>query len=105
MFPVDRRIAETSAVGRAAVSELLKGPTDAERLEGFTTAIPPGASLASLVISGRLATANFSALNPPGGSCAVAAVRAQIDNTLLQFDTVDEIVIKVDGNADTALQP
>lgn len=106
VFAVDRPVAETSAVGRAAINELLKGPTDSERAEGYGTAIPNGAALNSLVIGGRVATADFNArLNPPGGSCAVGAIRAQIEQTILQFDSVDSVAIQVDGNAATALQP
>ncbi|NBS41137.1 hypothetical protein EBS80_00565 [bacterium] len=106
VFAVDRQVAETSAVGRAAIAELLKGPTVAERGSGYSTAIPGAAALNSLVIGGRVATANFNEqLNPPGGSCAVTAIRAQIENTILQFDTVDSVTIQVNGDAATALQP
>lgn len=106
VFAVDRPVAETSAVGRAAINELLKGPTAEERAKGSFTAIPSGAALNSLVIGGRVATADFNELlNPPGGSCAVTAIRAQIEQTILQFDSVDSVTIQVNGDAATALQP
>ena len=85
---------------------MLKGPTESERAEGYATAIPLDAALNSLVIGGRTATADFNAsLNPSGGSCAVHTIREQIINTILQFDTVDQVVIQVNGDEASALQP
>jgi hypothetical protein len=106
VFPVERTVAKTSAVGRAALLELLKGPTAEERAQGYFTTIPKYAGLLSLVISDRTAKADFTAdLEPGGGSCAVTAIRAQIEQTLLQFETVEKVVVSVEGEAETALQP
>lgn len=106
VFPVSRTVAETAAIGRAAIAELLKGPTEEERARGYWTSIPAYAELNSLVIADRVAKADFSSgLNPGGGSCAVTAIRSQIENTIFQFDTVDTVVISVDGDSSTALQP
>lgn len=106
VFPVTRTVAETAAIGRASIAELLKGPTAEERAQGYSTSIPTYAALNSLVISDRVAKADFtSGLNPGGGSCLVTAIRSQIENTIIQFDTVDRVVISVEGDSDTALQP
>lgn len=106
VFPVERTVAETAAIGRAAIAELLKGPTGEESDAGFTTSIPAAASLRSLVIGDHVARADFSSsLEPGGGSCRVSAIRAQIENTLLQFPSVDEAAISVDGEEAEALQP
>ena len=40
-----------------------------------------------------------------GGSCRVAAIRAQITDTLKQFPTVDSVVISIDGRTEDVLQP
>jgi hypothetical protein len=104
--PVERTVAETAAIGRASVAELLKGPTEAERAEGYATSIPPYAGLNSLVIGGGMARADFtSGLEPGGGACRAAAVRAQIENTLLQFDAVESVTISVNGEVETAPRP
>jgi len=106
VFPVERTIAETAAIGRASIAELLKGPTDAELAQGYTTSIPVDTALNSLVIGDRTAKADFTrSLEPGGGSCRVTAIRSQIEETLRQFDTVDNVVISVEGNSETALQP
>jgi spore germination protein GerM len=40
-----------------------------------------------------------------GGSARVQIIRAQITQTLLQFPTVQEVQIAVEGEVETALQP
>lgn len=106
VFSVDRTVAETSAVGRAAITELLVGPTSEERAAGYSTSLSPYVALRSLVVSDGVAKVDFNEfVNPAGGSCAVQAVRSQIEHTLLQFPLVESVVISVNGNVDTALQP
>ena len=103
----DREVAETVAVGRAAVEALLAGPTEAELAEGLTTAINDGVVLQDLVIADGVATADFNAQLDEGvaGSAMVMAIRGQIEQTLLQFDTVTEVVISIDGETEEILQP
>lgn len=106
VFPAKRTVAQTSAVGRAALLELLKGPTQAESEAGYSSNLPDGVGLNSLVISEGTATADFDAgLRPVAGSCRVSAIRSSIEQTLLQFPTVADVVISVEGNVEEALQP
>lgn len=106
VFPVERTVAQTSAVGRAAIGELLRGPTAEERADGFITQIPEYAALNFLVIGDHSAKVDFTeGLEPGGGSCRVLAIRSQIEGTLLQFETVETVVISVEGNVSEALQP
>lgn len=104
---VEREVPKTQAVARAALNSLLAGPTQAETNQGLTTNIPNGVELNDIRIESGTAYADFSEeLNQVGGSCLVTAIRAQIEETLLQFPTVDDVVISVDGgNPDEALQP
>lgn len=98
VYPVSRKMAETSAVGRASVYELLKGPTAEERAAGYANQIPAGTMLKSLVISNREANADFTAgLSLASGMCRVNAARHQIEQTLEQFDTVENVSITVEG--------
>lgn len=96
----------TGALARAAVAELLAGPTAAERDRGYLTSVPEGVELRSLRIENGVAHADFDAtLNQAAGSCRVLAIRAQVERTLLRLPTVDEVVISVEGNVEEALQP
>jgi hypothetical protein len=117
--PEYRRIPYTQAVGTAALELLLAGPQQ----PGLSTAIPateevqsyPGRQpdwgdqvrLLGLTIEDGVATANFSQEMRAygGGSARVQMIRAQITRTLLQFPTVQEVRIAVEGEVETALQP
>ncbi len=107
VLPVSRKMIKTTALGRAALSELLRGPTQREVGAGFLSVIPQGTRLKSLAIQNGVARAEFS---PElelgvGGSCAVRAIREQITNTLMQFSSVKEVVISIDGRTEDILQP
>ncbi len=105
VFPVARSIAETSAIGRASLWQLLLGPTDAERSEGYSSSIPSFATVRSLVISDGVARVDFSKAVESGGSCRMESIRVQLEKTLRQFETVREIVITTEGEENAALQP
>jgi spore germination protein GerM len=91
---------------RAALAELLEGPTVAERDRGYLTNIPPDVGIRSLRVADDTAYADFDAtLDRAAGSCRVMAIRAQIEATLLHLPAVREVVISVEGNVETALQP
>lgn len=105
--PVNRTVPHTPAVGRAAIEELLKGPTPAERAMGLDSVIPEGASLRSLNIVDGVAYADFDeALQfQVGGSLRVMAIRRSITLTLLQFPAVQSVVISIHGRTEDILQP
>lgn len=105
--PVEREIPKTQAVARAAIGELLKGPTEKEKSEGFFTSINPGVKIQILTIENRIVKVDFDEQLEfqVGGSCRVAAIRAQITETLKQFSTVDSVIISIDGRTEDILQP
>ncbi|OGZ31887.1 MAG: hypothetical protein A2V69_00535 [Candidatus Portnoybacteria bacterium RBG_13_40_8] len=107
VFPVERQILKTEAVGRAALEELLKGPADSEKREGFFTSINPGVKIQSLVIENNIAKVDFDEQLEfqVGGSCRVAAISAQIRETLKQFPAVQEVIVSIDGRTEDILQP
>lgn len=107
VFPLERRITKTTAVARAAVEELLKGPTEAERGNGYFTSLNSGVSIQRLVIKSGTARVDFSAEleRAVGGSCRVTAIRSQIMQTLKQFSTVQNVIISIDGRTEDILQP
>lgn len=100
---VEREIPYTPAVGRASIEELLEGPP-----EGLSTAIKEEAELQSINIEEGTAFVDFNEKLEEGvaGSAMVMAIREQIEKTLLQFNTVDEVVISINGRTgDIILQP
>lgn len=103
---VSRAVPETRGVARAALQHLIAGPTREEWEQGYRSIVPGDVELQDITITNGVARADFSStLNRVGGSCAVTAARAQIEKTLQQFPTVSSVVISVDGDAETALQP
>lgn len=107
VFQVSREAASSGA--QQALNELLKGPTEAEKQQGLSTAIPGGTRLNRYAVENGKANADFSGelKNYGGGSAMVQAIINQIDNTVLSNDpTVKSVEITVDGvSADEALQP
>lgn len=107
VFPVEREIKKTAAVARAALEELLRGATEADKQEGFFTSINPGVKIQKLAIENKTARVDFDEQLEfqMGGSCRVAAIRAQITQTLKQFPTIENVIISIDGETETILQP
>lgn len=107
VFPVERSVPKTAAVARAALEELLKGPTNGEKNNGYFTSINPGVKIQSLTIANGTAKVDFSDTleRAVGGSCRVAAIRAQITETLKQFPTVKNVTISINGRTEDILQP
>ncbi len=107
VFPVDRIVEKTSAVGKVALEELLKGPKQIEKGKGYETSINPGVQINSLTITGGIARVDFNDALTAGvaGSCRVGMIRLQIKQTLKQFPSVKSVVISVNGRTEDILQP
>lgn len=107
VFPVQREIEKTAAVGRAALNELFKGTTEQEEDAGYFTNINEGVEIQSLSIKNKVAYVDLNSKlqEGVGGSCKVSAIRSQITETLKQFSTVDSVVISIDGQSEDILQP
>lgn len=106
-YPVNRRLERSADPLQTALAALLEGPTDAERQKGYFTVLPAGTRLRSLELSDDgVARADFSAaLEDSAGSCAVLAIRSQITQTLLQFPSVREVRISIEGRTEEVLEP
>jgi hypothetical protein len=107
VYEVERVIPKSQTVAHAALDGLLSGPTDPERSGGYSTNINSAVTVQNLSIAGGVAKVDFSSNIEDGvdGSCRIAAIRAQITETLEQFPTVKEVEISVDGKTDGVLQP
>jgi spore germination protein GerM len=80
---------------------------ESQELSIFSS-INPGVILQQLTINEEgVAHADFSPEldRQVGGSCRVQAIRAQIENTLLEFPTVNDVVISINGRTEDILQP
>lgn len=122
--PVVRTIPKTQAIARAAIEELIKGPTQEERESGYSACLPTKEMIKtfkeafypdwgyqikinSIKIEDRIAYIDFSEeINAyGGGSCWVEDIRSSIFNTLKQFPTIDDVIISVNGRTKYILQP
>jgi len=95
---------------RTTLEKLFKGPTEEEkeRLD-LWTAIPEGTKVNTVRKVNKTIFVDFSGelQNYGGGSLNVLCIRGQIEKTLEQFPSIEEIVITVDGKSemDGILQP
>jgi len=89
----------------ATLNELLEGPTSQEEGEGIQTAIDEETQLISLEIEEEVAYADFTSELDVSGSAWVMLIRSQIEETLMQFESVDEVVISIEGETEDVLQP
>lgn len=107
VVPILRSIQKTSTPARSAMEQLLKGPTESEKLQGYFTSINTNVKVQKLTITNGVARVDFDKRleEGVGGSCRVAAIRAQITQTLKQFASVHEVIISIDGRTEDILQP
>lgn len=112
VYPLVRDIKESyldqEYIEIQALLMLLVPLTSEEKARGFENAIPYGTRLRNLSISGdSIGTAIFNqTLNEGGGSCMMSARRAQIEQTLLQFEDISKVIIKAgEEGEETTLQP
>ncbi len=107
VFPVERTVPKIQTPARKALELLLAGPTTEEKNQGFFTSINPDVKIESLTIENGTARVEFDEQLEfqVGGSCRVAAIRAEITQTLKQFPTVNNVIISIDGRTEDILQP
>jgi spore germination protein GerM len=102
---VTREVSKTPAIGRAALDELLRGPTSAERAQQLYAPFPADATVKSLRIENGTATVDYSAsVGGAGGSARARTIIRSTELTLRQFPSVQKVVILIDGKP-AALQP
>ena len=95
-----------SGVSRGSLEELLNGPTEAEKAQGYFTSIPAGSKPNSISIVDGQALVDFNeATESGGGSCSMASRTAQITKTLLQFPTVTSVKLSINGRTQDIFQP
>ena len=97
-----RSVPRTPKIATAALEELFAGPTAVEEEAGLTSDVPQNTELASLTIANGEAVARLSNPLDDLGS-------AQVVQTLLQFETVDRVMLDgreyARGDTEEALPP
>jgi spore germination protein GerM len=82
----------------AAITELLKGPSQSESSNGWGTAIPAGTSLLGIDLDDGIATVDLSSeFESGGGSLSMRMRLAQLVYTLTEFGTIQGVELEIDG--------
>lgn len=107
VVPVSRDIPAADGRIQLLVQALIAGPTDAEHMEyDVTGPFPQGSALRGVNLSRSRAIVDLNErLSNVGGACRATAIRAAIEKTLTDLETVDSVEIRANGSAETALQP
>ena len=103
---VKRTVPNSETLGPGAIDMLLKGLT-ADEEKSYFSAIDEKTMLQKFEIKDKVAYVDFnSALNEGvAGSCAVIAIRSQIEKTLTDLPDIDSVVISVNGQTGGILEP
>jgi hypothetical protein len=88
LFETTRTVHHTVATGRAALEQLLTGPSDAERAAGVSSRVADGTTLTSLSIANGVARVDLSS---PVETDPLSD--AQVVYTLSQFPTVQRVMV------------
>jgi germination protein M len=95
---ITHRLVPGPGVMRAALNELLAGPTPEEAAAGLSSTVPDGTELLGLNLAGGLATVDLnSQFESGGGSLSMMARIAQVVFTATQFDNSDRVLFWLDG--------
>ena len=114
-YPVERVLGRLSDNSKSALGEfaylvltdLIRGPTEQEVAKGFFTLINEGTKVQRVIIENGIASVDFDNKLDEyvGGSCKVQAIRSQITETLLQFPEITKVIISINGESESILQP
>lgn len=95
---------DIDGLASAAMSELLEGTTGEEREFGLGSEIPEGTTLNSVFVNDDLAIVDLSPeFQSGGGSLSMMTRAAQVVYTLTQFDGVERVEFRLDGERIDAL--
>lgn len=80
------------------LEQLIKGPTQYEQGKGYITAVPSHLKIRNIDIKGKTAEIDFNGVIEEGAAGDILLKRIQqIVNTATQFDNIDSIIIKING--------
>ena len=108
VYPIEREVGYANTLLVSAIGELLSGPREDDKNNGFVSQIPTeGVKVQKLEVKDGVAYIDFNQALQQGvaGSCRVIAIRSQITETLKQFEEVKDVKISIDGKTEEILQP
>lgn len=100
-----QRIIESEPTPSIAILELIKGLTEEEIGLGLFSSINPETKLNNIDILDGTAFVDFDENLDVSGSAMVLAVRNQIEQTLLNFPNINNVIISINGETEEILQP
>lgn len=104
LFVTGRAVAATASVGRAALEQLLAGPSTAEYAAGLRSQIPAGTELLGLRITSGTATVDLSSSFVSAASTSTMPLRiAEVVYTLAQFPTVTGVRFEINDQGVTVM--
>ena len=106
VFPVTRKVPKTAGVARAAIEQLIGGPTESEKAKGYTSFFTDETKsvLLGLKVKNKTAYVNFkdlTAITNLGNattSCGNTHFFAQLDKTVLQFPGIKRVFYAIEGD-------
>jgi spore germination protein GerM len=102
-FGARRTIQTRSPYAREALEALLRGPSEEERAQGVTTAIPVDSDVLSLAIrapqprGGSEAVVDLSALSNVTDPIERARIITQVARTLIGMSDINRVTLRADG--------
>jgi len=90
-----------------AIDQLLKGPTDQEVANGFTTKIPAGTRSRNVEVEGHTAIVdlNSTLVEFDGGTAEAKGIVAQIVYTATSVRGIREVILKLQGSDQFVIGP
>lgn len=107
VFPLSRDTSGHPDARFATLSALLRGPTEAEKAEGYSSffSAETADALRSLGVRNGTVYVNLADLRQvipnASTSCGSASLLSQIETTLMQFPGVERVIIAFDGDTQT----
>lgn len=107
VYAVGRTTLKTKAVAQATMKELLKGPSQGEKDQKFSSFFSDATkdALLSLIIKNETAYVNLADLRKiipnASTSCGSSQLMSQIETTLKQFPTINKVIVAFDGDPQT----
>lgn len=99
IFPVHRDIPAVTGIGAATLELWIEGPSAVEKKAGIRSMVPAGTELLGLTINDGTAIVDLSSEfeKTGSGSFGESMLLAELAYTITQFPTVDQALLKIDG--------
>lgn len=103
-----RIVPNAETLGLGAIEALIKGLTKEESMaDQYVNSVNPNTIIQKFEIKNGVAYIDFNNSLSSGiaGSCKVAAIRSQIERTLVDLPDIDSVVISINGQTEGILEP